>query len=189
MAALRYRTIVADPPWEYPEGFSTQSRTRGKWAAEPIHNAPLPYPSMSVEAVKALPIRDLCDSDARLFLWTTNKYLRDAFGVMDAWGFRYRQVLIWHKLDGNMGGSVAPNSAEFLLVGVKGSPKVLQKMKSSVVAHSQGKRHSTKPEVFLDLIEQASPGPYLELFARRNRFGWDTWGNEAMKHVEIEGCA
>lgn len=181
---MRYRTLVADPPWDYPEGFPTQSRSPGKWSG-PVTGKALPYPSMTVDAIKALPVRDLCEPDARLFLWTTNRYLREGFDVMEAWGFKYRQALIWHKLDGNMGGSVAPNSAEFLLVGVKGSPGLLQKMKSAVVAHSQGKRHSTKPEVFLDLIEQVSPGPFLEMFARRNRLGWDTWGNEALEHIEV----
>jgi N6-adenosine-specific RNA methylase IME4 len=45
--------------------------------------------------------------------------------------------------------------------------------------------HSQKPEAFLDLIERVSPGPYLELFARRNRLGWDTWGDQALQHVEV----
>lgn len=170
-----YSTIVADPPWPYPEGFPTQSRTPGKWAGD-IQTKPLPYSEMSLGEIKALPVGDLAAADARLFLWTTNRYLPDAFAVAEWWGFRYKQALVWHKRDGNMGGSVAPCSAEFLLVCVKGAPRVLAKAASAVILASQAKQHSRKPEAFLDLVEEVSPGPYVELFCREPRFGWDSWG-------------
>ena len=170
-----YSTIVVDPPWDYSEGFVTRSRTPGKWQG-PHRTYALPYSSLTVEAIAALPVADLADADCRLFLWTTNRYLPSAFGVMEAWGFRYRQVLVWHKLDGNLGGSIAPNSAEFLLVGVRGCPKTLDRLKASVVSHSQTKTHSAKPALFLDLVERVSPGHYVELFARQPRLGWDSWG-------------
>lgn len=171
-----YRTIVADPPWAYSEGFPSQSRTPGRWAG-PIRTKPLPYSAMTLEAIRELPVAELADKDCRLFLWTTNRYLEDAFGVAAAWGFRYRQALVWHKLDGNMGGSVAPCSAEFLLVGVRGKPPVVSKAASAVIAAPQAKQHSRKPAAFLDLVEATSPGPYVELFARQPRFGWDSWGH------------
>ena len=179
-----FRCIVADPPWEYPEGFATQSRSPGKWKGE-IQNKPLPYPSMTLDEIKALPVAEMADDDCRLWLWTTNRYLPDAFDVMAAWGFRYRQTLTWHKSDGNMGGSVAPNSAEFLLVGVKGNPGVVKKWPAAVVKLPQSKKHSKKPEEFRYLIEQSDAGPYLEMFARRKRPGWQTWGNEVPNDVEI----
>jgi N6-adenosine-specific RNA methylase IME4 len=170
-----YRTIVADPPWQYPEGFNTVSRTPGKWQGPIIHDKPLPYPSMSVEDICSLPVAVLADRNCRLFLWTTNRYLPAAPDVMAAWGFAYRQTLTWHKLDG-IGGSIAPNS-EFLLVGVKGKPPRLGRASASVHAHAQAKSHSTKPKLFGDLIERVSPGPYVELFARSPRLGWDHWGH------------
>ena len=179
---MKYRTIVADPPWEYPEGFSTQSRSPGKWKGPVRHNC-LPYPALSLVAIRSLPISDLAQKDARLFLWTTNRYLPEAFGVVDAWKFAYRQTLTWKKLDA-LGGSVAPNS-EFLIVGARGSPGLLSRLPNAVIEHSQTKEHSRKPDLFLDLVEQVSPGPYLELFARRNRLGWDTYGNEALNHIEL----
>ena len=178
----RYRTIVADPPWEYPDGFAGRSRTPGKWEG-PVRRPPLPYPSMTLEQIAALPLADLADADCRLFLWTTNRYLPNAWGLLDGWGFRYKQTLTWMKLDG-LNGSVAPNS-EFLIVAVKGSPARLSRLPNAVLAHSQTKTHSKKPEMFLDYIEQISPGPYLELFARRNRLGWDTWGNESLEMVQL----
>lgn len=170
-----YSTIVADPPWPYPEGFTTQSRTAERWTAPELRRW-LPYSSMTVADIEALPVVNLIGASARLFLWTTNRYLGAAFGVLSAWGASYKQTLVWHKLDGNMGGSIAPNSAEFLLVAIWGEPPVLTKAPSSVIAHAQTKQHSRKPPAFADLIEATSPGPYVELFARQPRLGWDSWG-------------
>jgi len=111
-----YSTIVADPPWAYDEGF----------AVGPGHGVliqrPLPYSSMSVGDIGALPVESLAAKDCRLFLWTTNRYLYESFDILRAWGFRYKQTLVWHKRDANLPGSVAPNSAEFILVGNKGTP-------------------------------------------------------------------
>lgn len=179
-----FRCIVADPPWEYPEGFPTQSRTPGKWSG-PIETNPLPYPSMTVEQIMALPVARMAAQHCRLWLWTTNRYLLDAFRVMEAWGFEYRQTLVWHKADGNMGGSVAPNSAEFLLVGARGNPTIMKKLKSSVVKLPQSKRHSKKPTEWQYLIESVDTEPRLELFARRTRPGWHIWGNELTNGVEL----
>jgi N6-adenosine-specific RNA methylase IME4 len=133
---------------------------------------------MSIAEIEAMPVSSVADKDCRLWLWTTNRYLPAAFGVMAAWGFDYRQTLVWHKADGNMGGSVAPNSAEFLLVGVRGRPRRLCKLKSAVWKFPQSKRHSRKPEAFQDMVETVSPSPHLELFARRQRENWTCWGNE-----------
>lgn len=177
---------MADPPWEYPEGFATRSRTPGVWTG-PTQTYALPYPALSVAAITELPVRDFAARACRLFLWTTNRYLPAAFGILAAWGFRYRQTLVWHKTDG-FSGSVAPN-AEFLLVGVKGSPPRLARLPSAVVSLAHTKQHSAKPEAFLDAVESVSPGPYLELFARRQRLGWDTWGNEALEHVDLAAPA
>jgi len=187
---MRYRTIVADPPWAY-EGFAS-SPTPKRGLAQQVKVDPLPYPSMSVADLCDLGVREVCSSDARLFLWTTNRYLRDAFDVMGAWGFEYRQAIVWRK-SGNpspFGGSVAPNHAEFLLVGRRGAPPVATRWKSSVItapAAAAPGSHSAKPECFIDLIEQVSPGPYLELFARRARFGWDYAGDGSLGTVDIPG--
>ena len=177
-----YRTIVADPPWEYPEGFATRSRTPGKWTG-PISHYDLPYPSMTIADICALPVSDLADRDARLFLWATNRHLPFAFDVITAWGFTYRQTLTWKKLDA-LSGSVAPNS-EFLLVAARGAPGLLARLPNAVIEHSQSKIHSRKPDVFMDCVEIVSPGPYLEMFARRARFGWDYWGDESLQTAEM----
>jgi N6-adenosine-specific RNA methylase IME4 len=176
---MKYRTIVADPPWAY-EGFPT-GVPPGRGRPHYVRNVPLPYASMTRQAICSLPVADMADTDCRLFLWTTNKYLPYALGtVLPDWGFEYRQTLVWHKLDSNpLAGSVAPN-AEFLLVAIRGKPGVLTRMPNAVVAAAQTKRHSAKPECFMDYIEACSPSPRLEMFSRRARLGWDTWGAESL---------
>jgi N6-adenosine-specific RNA methylase IME4 len=177
----KFRCIVADPPWPYPEGFAlgTGHPERGDKGGVDIR--PLPYPSMTLDEIKSLPVSNLSDRDCRLFLWTTNRYLPDAFGVMSAWGFRYRQTLVWHKATMNLPAHVAPNSAEFVLVGVVGHPRRLHSMPSAVIRTTRGgtePSHSRKPDCWLDAFERVGAGPYLELFARRPRLNWTVWGNE-----------
>jgi N6-adenosine-specific RNA methylase IME4 len=157
---MRYRTIVADPPWEY-ERFATNKGGRYADGTSEWTIRSLPYAGMTLQQIEALPVAGMAASDARLFLWTTNRYLRDAFDVLEAWGFEYRQTLVWHKT-GNPNpwiAHIAPNHAEFLLVGARGQPARVTHLPSNV---------------------RASPGPYVELFARRARFGWDYWGDESL---------
>jgi N6-adenosine-specific RNA methylase IME4 len=186
----RYRTIVADPPWPYPEGYVGFHKTEGQWSRRV--EKPLPYRQMTLEDIHALPVGKLADpAGAILFCWTTSRYLPDAFDVLNAWGFTYRQTLVWHKVDGPpFGGSVAPNHAEFLLVARRGDPRLIGRLKGSVVPIKHNKKiNSRKPDAFLDLIEQVSPGPYVELFARRARFGWDYWGDQSLGTAEMEDVA
>lgn len=185
----RYRTIVADPPWAY-DGFFGINRTVGKWSRKVVK--PLPYTAMSVPEIQALPLGEWADpAGSRLFLWTTNRYLPAAFGLLRGWGFSYRQTIVWSKVNGPpFITSVAPNHAEFLLVATVGKVERLEPWPSSVIAlRHNAKVHSRKPERFLDLIEASSPGPYLELFARRARFGWDYWGDESLGTAELPGEA
>ena len=184
---MKYRTIVADPPWTYKDGFpSMVGPGRGKLKRA---TKALPYAQMSVDAVCELPVSEMADVDAALFLWTTNRYLRQAFDVVDAWGFNYTQTLVWVKDQRSpFVASVAPNHSEYLLVARRGNHRWSGSMRSNVVsiaAANQWRANSSKPEAFLDYIEQVSPGPYLELFARRNRLGWDTWGNESLEMVQL----
>jgi len=187
----RYRCIVADPPWRYDRGFASDPTSgrnmKDEDREEIIHDDPLPYSGMTVEEICALPVAKMADADCRLFLWTTNRYLPDGFRVMAAWGFGYKQLLVWRKT-GNpspFGGSVAPNHAEFLIVGTRGNPPVLSRAKSNVMDAPAQRRHSAKPELFVDMVERTSSGPYLELFARERRLGWDAWGNECAANVTL----
>jgi N6-adenosine-specific RNA methylase IME4 len=189
----KYRTIVADPPWEYGKfnSFSTSGPTRMKGRVSSAARA-LSYPTMTVAEISALPVPMLAADDAHLYLWTTSRYLRSAFDVAEAWGFSYSTLLTWVKapMGSGMGGAFHPTT-EFVLFARRGSLAPLARAGST---HFHAKRpyddagkpiHSGKPDAFLDLVEQVSPGPRVELFARRQRLGWDTWGNEALNHVEL----
>ena len=144
----------------------------------PVDQRSLPYLPMSLETIRALPLPTLAHADCRLFLWTTNRWLPAAFGLLDGWNFAYKQTLVWHKTDANLPGHVAPNSAEFVLVGTRGKPERLTTMPSAVIATTRYggpgvPSHSRKRECWLDYFELVSPAPRAELFARRARFGWD----------------
>lgn len=169
-----YRTIVADPPWEYDSWPINRGANRGQRYA-------IPYPTLSVEEIAALPIRDLTERDAHLYLWATQRYLADAFDVARLWGFRHSTTLVWAKppLGIGPGGTYAPN-AEFVLFCRRGVLTAKQRVDTCWWSWPRTHEHSRKPEAFLDLVESVSPGPYLEMFSRRARLGWDTWGDEAL---------
>lgn len=173
----RYRTIVADPPWIYDEGWpSGNGRSR----------IPLPYTALPLGHIAMLPIEDLAEDDAHLLLWAPNRYVIDAHAVARAWGFKPSALLTWCKPPMGVGpGGVFATTTEFVIYARRGKPKHTERMDSSWWAWPRSGGHSAKPEAFLDLVERALPGPYLELFARRQRIGWDTWGNEVDSHVEL----
>lgn len=144
---------------------------------------------MTVEEIAALPVRALAEPQGtHLYLWSTTRFLRPAFDVLDAWGFRYGQTLVWGKPPSRsfLGGSFHTN-VEFVLFGRLGALGHRSKHPSSWWSWPRPGygSHSRKPEAFLDIVEQVSPGPYMELFARRDRLGWDTWGNESLGTVEL----
>lgn len=146
---------------------------------------------MSVDEIKQLPVADLAENNAHLYLWATNRYLEDAFSIVRAWGFKPSTTLVWAKtpIGGGMGGAFGITT-EFVIFARRG---ILAAKSRAVGTWYQWKRpyenghlvHSRKPAGMQDLVEQISPGPYLELFARRQRIGWDTWGNEALEHVSF----
>jgi N6-adenosine-specific RNA methylase IME4 len=178
----KYGTIVADPPWHYDRLVKG-----GPKEGSDVHHGPFPYPTMTVAEIAALPVQNLADDNCVLWLWVTNHYLPDAFGIVEAWGFTYKQTLVWGKNTPMPTGSLAPSGAEFLIAAKRGKPKTRWTWPNSVLmtARVTPRRHSAKPECFLDYIEASSPSPRLELFARRQRFGWDTWGNESLEMVEL----
>lgn len=189
----RYRTIVADPPWAYDEGWpgaSTSPRSnmnRDVVPASAKRRKPLPYNSLSVSEISALPVSEMADPDSTLFLWTTNRYILSAYAIVESWGFRPSQLLTWCKPQRGIGpGGAFASTTEFVIYARRGKPRT-QRVDSTwwLWPRAPNGGHSAKPEAFLDMVETVSPGPYLELFARRNRFGWDTWGNEALEHVEM----
>lgn len=180
-----YRTIVADPPWQLKIG---KTRTKagvtdcGWYKTKPESNvliyesmAPLAYPQMTVEQIAALKIP--AERDAHCYLWTINHYIEDAFRVMRAWGFKPVTLLAWCKAPMGLGlGGTFVNTTEYVLFGRRGNLPAKTRIDRTWWNWKRGK-HSTKPEAFQDIVEVVSPGPYLEMFARRRRLGWKCIGN------------
>lgn len=194
---MKYRTIVADPPWPQMGGSGFDGRaydTRVKRNVGSRTNSksrPLPYPTMSVREITALPVEEMAETDAHLYLWATNRYVRHAYDVADGWGFRPVALLTWCKPPMGLGlGGAFVQTTEFIIFARRGRDIAHTRIDTTWWLWSRGyergkPRHSAKPEAFLDLVEQVSRGPYLELFARRQRLGWDTWGNEALNHADL----
>lgn len=169
-----YRTIVADPPWSYDEGWAPFGPT-SRGGDRPGRRA-LPYSSMTVEQIGALGVDQLAADDAHLYLWTTNRYLRDAFDVVGWWGFVPSTVLVWCKPPMGIGpGGAYSITTEFVLYARRGQLPPLSRADTTWFAAPRA-GHSAKPPAFLDLVERVAPGPYVELFARAPRLGWDAWG-------------
>lgn len=172
-----YSTILADPPWQF------QNRT-GKVAPE--HKRLSRYETLNLDEIKAIPVGDAAQDKSHLYLWVPNALLKEGLEVMDAWGFTYKTNVIWHKIrkdggpDGRGVGFYFRNTTEIILFGIKGRFRTLQPGRSQVnIIRSRKQEHSRKPEEQYNIIESCSPGPYLELFARGPRKGWDVWGNQA----------
>jgi N6-adenosine-specific RNA methylase IME4 len=187
---VRYRTIVTDPPWEKPDtGARTVPPGGGSWTPYAGKNNPTPYPQMSLEEIESLPISDLAEDDAHLYVWTFGPYIPETYRLVRAWGFTQSALITGIKAPMGLGfgGAYVPTT-EHVLFARRGRDIRLRRWDSTWFDFKRG-AHSAKPEAFLDMVEQVSPGPRLEMFARRNRLGWDTWGNEALNHVDLTGEA
>lgn len=194
---MTYRTIVIDPPWQVKAG-----REIGDYIKAPDGSQPfgvrcnkarsLAYPAMSLDQMALLPIPALADDDAHLYLWTINRYLRQAFDLLDMWGFHYSTTLVWAKqpMGGGLGGSYGL-AAEYALFARRGNLSTTSRIGRNWWSwkrpyDKRGKpKHSAKPPAFYDLVQSVSPGPYLEMFAREKREGWHVWGNEVMSDIEV----
>jgi N6-adenosine-specific RNA methylase IME4 len=164
----KFRVIYADPPWKY-----------GDQLTEDYGSVKYHYPTMTVAELCALPIIDLVEDNAVLFLWVTTPMLESAFPVIKAWGFSYKSLFVWDKVKHNMGHYNSVRQ-ELLLVAVCGSctPDV-PRLYDSVVSIERT-AHSAKPPEFRQMIETLYPhGNRLELFAREKAAGWQAWGNDA----------
>ncbi len=169
-----YRTIVADPPWKYDEGWPMSN---GQGQKGNTGRQALAYSTMTVAAIAAMSVEDLADADAHLYLWTTNRYLRMAHSVAEGWGFKPSQTLTWCKPPRGLGpGGAFASTTEFVLFCRRGKLPTQAKIDTTWWQWPRT-GHSTKPAAFLDVVESVSPGPYVELFARSPRLGWDSWGH------------
>lgn len=171
-----FDTILADPPWQFA------NRT-GKMAPE--HKRLSRYPTLTLKEIVDIPVATVAAKQSHLYLWVPNALLAEGLEVMKAWGFTYKTNIIWHKVrkdggpDGRGVGFYFRNTTEIILFGVRGGLRTAEAGRSQVnIIRAQKREHSRKPDELYSIIEQCSPAPYLELFARGTRPGWSQWGNQ-----------
>jgi len=174
---MKFGTIMADPPWRF------QNRT-GKMAPE--HKRLNRYPTLSLDDIKEIPVHLVAANNSHLYLWVPNALLKEGLEVMEAWGFKYKGNIIWHKVrkdggpDGRGVGFYFRNTTEVILFGIRGKLRTLQPGRSQVnIIRTQKREHSRKPDEQYEIIESCSPGPFLEIFARGEREKWFGFGNQA----------
>lgn len=175
-----FGTILVDPPWRF-------SNRTGKVAPE--HRRLSRYSTLSLREIQDIPVGSVAAPKSHLYLWVPNALLKEGLAVMEAWGFTYKTNLVWHKVrkdggpDGRGVGFYFRNTTELVLFGIRGSLRTLAPGRRQVnVIRTEKREHSRKPDELYDIIEDCSPGPYLELFARGNRRKWTQWGNEAEEY-------
>ena len=152
----------------------------------PEHGRLKRYPTMDLDEIKALPIDELAEDRAHLYLWVPNALLAEGLEVMKAWGFTYKGNIVWYKTridggpDGRGVGFYFRNVTEILLFGVRGKNiRTLKPGRTQVnIIATRKREHSRKPDEQYKIIEACSPGPFVELFARSKRDGWAQWGND-----------
>jgi N6-adenosine-specific RNA methylase IME4 len=170
-----FSVIVVDPPWPYKTPYDPIGRRTAS-----------PYAEMELEEISELVLPFAQNSV--LWLWTTHKFLKDAFGLLETWGFEYKLCLAWNKE--HMGiGRWLRCQIEFCLLGIKGRPKWVLSNERDFISEPR-REHSRKPDAFYSLVEQLCPGPlnetyYLDVFSREKREGWAQYGNEPEKFQRV----
>ena len=181
----QFGAIYADPPWSYGN-----LSTRGSTKPQADRAG---YPTMSMADLLAMPVAKLAAPQSHLWLWTTAPMIKEAWELMEAWGFTYKTQAIWTK-SCNTGcpacglakvrlgmGNYLRVSHEHLYLGVRGGLRTQDMTLCSSFSFPR-MEHSAKPPFVRDMVERGSPWPWLELFGRKPADGWVVWGNE------IPGC-
>jgi N6-adenosine-specific RNA methylase IME4 len=164
----KYRTIVIDPPWDM-ERIQMENRTFDKESFD--------YPTMSLDEIKdfKLPAHEEC----HLWLWTTQKYLRPSFDLLDAWDFTYLATFVWHKNGGFQPVGLPQFNCEFVLLARKGGQPFVETKQFFTCFNAPRREHSRKPDEFYDVVKRVCPEPRIDIFSREDRDGYDVWGLEA----------
>ncbi len=163
----QYRCIVIDPPWPMKK-ISLDRR--------PNQVPELDYPTMSLDEIREIeiPAAEQC----HLYLWTTQKFIRDAFMMMDGWEFKYLATMVWHKNGGYQPAGLPQFNCEFVIIGRRGGIEFSDMKDFFLCFNASRREHSRKPDFFYDLVRRVSPGPRLDMFSREQRTGFDQFGAE-----------
>jgi N6-adenosine-specific RNA methylase IME4 len=178
----KFGTVLLDPPWRFT------NRT-GKVAPE--HRRLARYETLSFDDLGRLPIGGLARPASHIYLWCPNALLPEGLRLLEKWGFTYKTNLVWYKVrkdggpDGRGVGFYFRNVTEMVLFGVKGGLRTLApgRRQTNIIVHRK-REHSWKPPTLHKIIEDCSPGPFVELFARERRHGWEQWGDQVDSYEE-----
>lgn len=168
-----FNVIAIDPPWPYDDGV-----TQSPYDAIG-HRASNPYPEMSLQQIGNLKIP--AAPDCVLWLWTTHKFMRHAFPLLDAWGFQERAILTWAK--DRMGlGRWLRSQSEFCIMATVGNPP-LSLTNQTTLLNGPMREHSRKPDEFYAMVDSLCVGRKLDYFSRESRAGWEQFGNDTARFV------
>lgn len=179
--APRFRTIVVDPPWSYKQKWHLPRGTDDFYTGTKRRlmkgrGASANYACMPLDEIAAMPLGEWAEDDAHLYVWVTNAFMKQGHELAEAWGFRPTTIVTWVKNQIGM-GVYFRNTTEHAIFCVRGRLPTLRKNVPTHLFAPRG-RHSEKPQAFYDMVETVSPGPYLDVFARKQRLGWAVAGNE-----------
>jgi N6-adenosine-specific RNA methylase IME4 len=178
----KYQIIYADPPWKVMAG-SKQGRKVG----DSQSSLKLTYPTMEIDEIKNLPVKQMADKNCVLFLWTINKYIEQSYDIARVWGFKPSTMLVWDKTPKGIGlGGTFTLANEYLLFCRRGTVKADHRVKGNHW-HFPREKHSKKPDFFRELCTDTFGDlPRLEMFARQNTAGWDVFGNQVENSISLE---
>jgi N6-adenosine-specific RNA methylase IME4 len=181
-----YEWIVADPPWPYRNVNTGGSMSSGSAAQ---------YSVMTLDEIKRLPVPEIAAKNACLFLWATTPLWKEGIEVLEAWGFEHKTTIYWDKKNYPLGHWFR-GRVEYCHLGIRGTVKAFRSsavnliqdtpteayLPDDIVLEEKAQGHSVKPEAFWDLInpirDRRGCTPGIELFSRRERPGWDAFGNQ-----------
>lgn len=167
----KYRVIYADPPWEYEQHGVSVDRSYGSDEFQ--------YPSMNIDDLCDLPIKNLAADDSVLFIWVTSPKLNQVWQLIEAWGFEYKTSFVWDKVQHNFGYYNSVRHELLLICGRGSSTPDVAHLFDSVQSIERSDKHSEKPIQFRQIIDTIyTQGRKIELFARKKVEGWDVWGNQ-----------
>lgn len=175
-----YGVILSDHPWRF------MNRSAAGEAKNPVAH----YPCMTLASMRAMPVQLLAADNCALVMWAVAPLLPEALALMEFYGFTYKTAGAWGKQSSTGAklafgpGYILRSAAEFYLIGTRGEPRIRSHSIRNLIM-APIREHSRKPDQLHSDIEKLFRGPYVELFARQRRSGWDCWGNETDRFAAV----